>query len=72
MDYNDKLNTHRVVTYYMNSNNQMSRRVFENLNHSEAMEHVKAHKQHHVKVYNYLGHLVHETQPGSVAIETYA
>ena len=72
MDYNERLNTHRVVTYYMNSNNQMSRRVFENLSHDEATELVKAHKHHHVKVYNYLGHLTHESQPDAVAIETYA
>ena len=68
MDYEQSRTTHRVISYYWDSNGELQRFEQENLSHGAAMKLVHYNKHHHnVKVYNYLGQLVHEEKKDPTA-----
>jgi hypothetical protein len=71
MDHNEKLANHKVVAYHWNDNGKLDRTVYE-YQSAEDVENLKSKHHHHdLKVYNYLGQLVHEHQ-NNPSVNTYA
>jgi hypothetical protein len=73
MDHNERLANHKVVAYHWNDNGKLDRTIYEYQSADDIENLKKKHHHHDMKVYNYLGHLVHEQKGnGQATTETYA
>jgi hypothetical protein len=73
MEHHERLENHRVVAYQWNENGKLDRTVYEYQKSDDVENLKKKHKNHDLKIYNYLGHLVHEHKGnGQASVETYA